>query len=239
MLSIVIPAYNEADRIIPTIENSLEYLSGKEIKAEIIVVSDGSKDSTIKTVRSFSPPSSVTIKAIEYFPNRGKGYAVRTGMMSASGDMIMFMDADYSVPMEYLDTALKHIAAGYDIAVASRALPDSEIVRHQNFLRELSGKTYTFIQNTFLGLDFNDTQCGFKVFTRTAARRLFAAQKLSSVIFDPEILWLAVREGFKVKEFPVKWTHMEDSRIKYDSLDKFLFVFRELFRIKSLHRQKY
>lgn len=235
MLSIVIPAYNEADRIVPTIENSLIYLSKKKIDAEIVVVSDGSKDSTVKTVRSFIPPDNVKLRAIEYFPNRGKGYAVKTGMMAASGDIILFMDADYSVPMEYLDKALEYLNEGYDIAIASRAVEGAEIVRHQNFLRELSGKTYTFIQNSFLGLSFQDTQCGFKIFKRKAARRLFAVQKLSSVIFDPEILWLAIKAGFKVKEFPVKWTHMEDSRIQYDSLDKFLFVFRELFRIKGLH----
>lgn len=236
MISIVIPAYNEADRIIPTIEQSLSYLSQKKLETEIIVVSDGSRDNTVKTVRSFTPPENVRIMAIEYFPNRGKGYAVKTGMLAASGDLVMFMDADYSVPLEYLDTGMKLISEGYDIAIASRAVRGSEVVRHQNFLRELSGKIYTFVQNTYLGLAINDTQCGFKIFRKETVRKLFSGQKLSSVIFDPEILWLAVRSGLRIAEFPVRWTHQEDSRIQYDSLDKFLFVFRELFRIKKLHR---
>ncbi|WP_027359439.1 dolichyl-phosphate beta-glucosyltransferase [Desulforegula conservatrix] len=236
MLSIVIPAYNESDRIIPTIEKTLSYLSEKKIEAEIIVVSDGSKDATVKTVRSFSAPENVKIRAIEYFPNRGKGYAVKTGMLAAIGDTVMFMDADYSVPIEYLETAFELIKDGYDIAIASRAVEGSVVVRHQNFLRELSGKIYTLIQNTHLGLNFNDTQCGFKVFTGKTVKKLFSGQKLSSVIFDPEILWLACQYGFRTAEFPVKWTHMENSRIQYDSIDKFLFVFKELFRIKKLHR---
>lgn len=235
MISIVIPAYNESDRIIPTIEKSLSYLSGKKLSAELIVVSDGSKDDTVKVVRSFSPPENVSIRAIEYFPNRGKGYAVKTGMLSAKGDVVMFMDADYSVPLEYLDTALNYLESGYDIAIASRAVEGAVVVRHQNLLREMSGKIYTLIQNAYLGLNYQDTQCGFKVFSSKTVKSLFGSQKLSSVIFDPEILWLAGRKGFKVAEFPVEWTHMENSRIQYDSIDKFLFVFKELFRIKKVH----
>lgn len=235
MISIVIPAYNESDRIIPTIEKSLSYLSGKKLSAELIVVSDGSKDDTVKVVRSFSPPENVSIRAIEYFPNRGKGYAVKTGMLSAKGDVIMFMDADYSVPLEYLDTALNYLESGYDIAIASRAVEGAVVVRHQNLLREMSGKIYTLIQNAYLGLNYQDTQCGFKVFSSKTVKSLFGSQKLASVIFDPEILWLAGRKGFKVAEFPVEWTHMENSRIQYDSIDKFLFVFKELFRIKKVH----
>lgn len=236
MISIIIPAYNESDRIIPTIKRSLEYLSEKKIDTEIIVVSDGSRDNTVKTVRSFSSPENVRIRAIEYFPNRGKGYAVKTGMLAAEGDIVMFMDADYSVPLEYLETGLGLLNDGYDIAIASRAVEGSVVIRHQNFFRELSGKIYTLIQNTYLGLSYNDTQCGFKIFRKETVKRLFSVQKLSSVIFDPEILWLAGKAGFKAAEFPVRWTHQEDSRIQYDSLDKFLFVFRELFRIKRLHR---
>lgn len=235
MISIVIPAYNESDRIIPTIEKSLSYLSGKKISAELIVVSDGSKDDTVKVVRSFSPPENVSVRAIEYFPNRGKGYAVKTGMLAAKGDVVMFMDADYSVPLEYLDTALDYLESGFDIAIASRAVEGAVVVRHQNLLREMSGKIYTLIQNVYLGLNYQDTQCGFKVFSSKTVKSLFGCQKLSSVIFDPEILWLAGRQGFKVAEFPVEWTHMENSRIQYDSIDKFLFVFKELFRIKKLH----
>jgi hypothetical protein len=130
---------------------------------------------------------------------------------------------------------MAQLERGYDAAIASRALPESNVVHHQNVFRELSAKLYTFIQNTYLGFNYPDTQCGFKLFSRKAALDLFARQRLDSVIFDPEILWLAKRQGYTVAQFPVDWTHMEDSRIQYDSLRKSLFVFQELFRIKTLH----
>jgi dolichyl-phosphate beta-glucosyltransferase len=148
----------------------------------------------------------------------------------------MFMDADYAVPMEYCERGLAMIGQGFDIAIASRAIKGAQIRQHQNSLRKLSAKTYTFIQNTYLGIHFPDTQCGFKFFTRRSAQSLFSLQKLDSVIFDPEILWLARKKGFRVGQFPVQWRHVADSRIQYDNLRKSLFVFRELFRIKQLHR---
>ena len=109
------------------------------------------------------------------------------------------------------------------------------IEAHQNLVREFSARTYTLIQRLYLGLRYKDTQCGFKLFRRPAARDLFARQKLDSVIFDPEILWLALRHGYRIAEFPVKWRHVEDSRIQYDNWRKSLFVFQELFRIRRLH----
>ncbi len=234
-LSIIIPAYNEEDRIVTTLDNTLAYLSRQSYRSEIIVVSDGSLDHTGRVVNGYVADEKVGVKFMEYFPNRGKGYAVRYGMCKGRGDFIMFMDADYSVPIEAVEKGLVLLENGYAAAIASRALPESSVVQHQNLFRELSAKLYTFIQNTYLGFNYPDTQCGFKIFSRQAALDLFARQKLDSVIFDPEILWLAKRQGYKVAQFPVDWTHMEDSRIQYDSLRKSLFVFQELFRIKSLH----
>jgi hypothetical protein len=124
----------------------------------------------------------------------------------------------------------------FDIAIGSRTVSGSVISYHQNFFRELSGKIYTLLQNCYLGIKYKDTQCGFKIFKARAAWELFKKQKLESVIFDPEILWLAKRGGFKVAEFPVQWRHVEDSRIQYDNIKKSLFVFQELFRIRGLHR---
>jgi len=236
-LSIIIPAYNEADRIVDTLTRTIAYLERQAYPSEIVVVSDGSKDQTREVAGSFRTKESVVLKALEYHPNRGKGYAVRYGMLRGSGDIIMFMDADYSVPMEEVEKGLALIREGFDAAIASRALSGSVVTQHQNFLRELSGKLYTLVQNFYLGINYPDTQCGFKMFTARATRNLFALQKLSSVIFDPEILWLAKENGFKVAQFPVVWRHAENSRIQYDSLKKSLFVFQELFRIKKLHRR--
>lgn len=236
-LSIIIPAYNEADRIVRTIEQTLSYLSRQPYASELIVVSDGSSDRTVDVVNSFTARGPVGLKALEYHPNRGKGYAVRYGMLKGQGDVVLFMDADYSVPIEEIEKGYPLLEQGFDVVIASRAIDGSRVEHHQNFARELSARIYTLIQNVYLGFSYKDTQCGFKMFTRQAAQCLFAVQKLNSVIFDPEILWLAGRHGCRVAEFPVKWCHVEDSRIQYDSLQKSIFVFQELFRIKKLHRR--
>ena len=235
-ISIVIPAYNEEDRIVRTLEQTLAFLSRQNYDSEIIVVSDGSTDNTRSVVESFAAASTVSLRVVEYFPNAGKGYAVKTGMLAATGDIVMFMDADYAVPIEDMSRGLQYITTGdYDIAIGSRAISGASVVDHQNFFRELSAKLYTLIQTVYLGIFYKDTQCGFKLFTRNAAHTLFSRQKLNSVIFDPEILWLARRQGFRVAQFPVAWRHVGNSRIQYDSLKKSLFVFQELFRIRRLH----
>lgn len=235
-LSIIIPSYNEEDRIVMTLEKTLAYLAGQPYDAEVLVISDGSTDGTGRVVQSLSPPVNVRMDFFEYHPNRGKGYAVRYGMLKGQGEVVMFMDADYSVPMAAVEQGLELLARGHDIAIASRAVSGAVINQHQNRARELSARLYTWIQNHYLGLSYPDTQCGFKLFTRSAAQWLFARQRLDSVIFDPEILWLAKRHDLKTAQFPVIWTHQEDSRIQYDNLRKSLFIFQELFRIKGLHR---
>ncbi|MBW1989519.1 MAG: glycosyltransferase family 2 protein [Deltaproteobacteria bacterium] len=234
-LSVVIPAYNEQDRIVPTLQKTLEYLGNRGQSAEVCVVSDGSTDGTGRAVASFTPPENVELRFLEYHPNRGKGYAVAYGMTRAAGGLVLFMDADYSVPMEELEKAEACIARGADVAIASRALPESNVTHFQSLPRRLSAKVYTLVQNLWLGFSFPDTQCGFKLFTQKAAKDLFSRQKLSSVIFDAEILWLAGKLDYRVAQFPVTWKHADDSRIVYDSLRKSLFVFEELFRIKKLH----
>jgi glycosyltransferase involved in cell wall biosynthesis len=235
-LSIIIPAYNEEDRIVQTLDKSLAYLADQTYEAEILVVSDGSTDATGTVVNNVAPPVNVRVAFLEYHPNRGKGYAVKYGMLRGQGEVVMFMDADYSVPMEEVKCGMALLDEGHDIAIASRAVSGAVINHHQNKAREFSAKLYTLIQNRYLGFNYPDTQCGFKLFKRSVAQILFSKQKLDSVIFDPEILWLAKREGFMTAQFPVRWTHQEDSRIQYDNLRKSIFIFQELFRIKSLHR---
>ena len=236
-LSIIIPAYNEEDRIVNTLKQTFAYLEGQAYESEVLVISDGSHDQTGPVVTGFSPPKDIKLNFLEYHPNRGKGYAVRYGMLRGQGQVMMFMDADYSVPLSAVEQGLELLDKGYHIAIASRAVAGANVIRHQSLIREISASLYTFIQNRYLGLGYPDTQCGFKLFTKSVARDLFAQQKLDSVIFDPEILFLAKRRGYKVGQFPVEWTHDEASRIQYDRLGKSLFIFRELFRIRGLHRQ--
>jgi glycosyltransferase involved in cell wall biosynthesis len=234
-LSIVIPAYNEQDRIVPTLRQTIAYLDPQPYASEIVVVSDGSSDQTAQVARNFQTPENIVVHAAEYHPNRGKGYAVKTGMLKAKGKIAMFMDADYAVPIDYVENGMALIDAGHDIAIASRAVSGAQIMVRQNIWRTLSARLYTWIQNSYLGVDYPDTQCGFKLFTSSAAQMLFQRQRLESVIFDPEILWLARKAGLKVGQFPVRWTHVADSRIQYDTIGKSLFIFQELFRIKRLH----
>jgi len=235
-LSIIIPAYNEEDRIVTTLEETLVYLDRRPYSSEVIIVSDGSTDDTRAVAERLGQGHSVGLRVIEYHPNRGKGYAVRTGMREGSGNILMFMDADYSVPVEEMEKGWLLLRKGYDIAIGSRSLGGSLVLAHQNLARKFSARIYTMIQNRYLGISYRDTQCGFKMFIRPAAQALFYRQKLSSVIFDPEILWLAKGMGFRTGEFPVNWSHIGDSRIQYDSIKKSLFIFQELFKIKRLHR---
>jgi glycosyltransferase involved in cell wall biosynthesis len=236
LLSVIIPAYNEHDRIVPTLVNTIAYLKEQSYSSEVIVVSDGSSDSTAQVANNFTAPSNILIRALEYHPNRGKGYAVRYGMLRSNGAIVMFMDADYAVPMTYCKDGIALIERGNDIAIASRAVSGAKIQEHQNILRKLSAKIYTVIQNNYLGIDYPDTQCGFKFFTHSAAQALFGRQKLDSVIFDPELLWLAKKAGYKVAQFGVEWRHVADSRIQYDSIQKSVFVFQELLKIRRIHK---
>lgn len=234
-LSIIIPAYNEEKRIVRTLTETIAYLRGREYQSEIIVVCDGNTDRTREVAQGFDRPGRVAVKALRYEPNRGKGHAVRYGMQRAAGEIVMFMDADYAVPIVEMEKGLRLLNDGCDIAIASRAVSGAVIRSRQNIFREISARIYTLIQSLYLGINYKDTQCGFKFFRKEAAADLFGRQRLDSVIFDPEILWLAKKAGYKVGEFPVEWTHVEDSQIVYDSLKKSLFIFRELFRIKGLH----
>lgn len=235
-LSIIIPAYNEADRISETIEKTLIYLRRQRFSSEIIVVSDGSIDNTKALISGSMPSDRVLTRVYEYHPNRGKGYAVRYGMRRGNGEVLLFMDADYSVPISEVEKGLQLLTTGYDVAIGSRGVAGSDITDRQNILREWSAQLYTFIQNLHLSIRYKDTQCGFKLFTRQAARTLFLQQRLHSVIFDPEILWLAKKNRLRVAEFPVTWRHVPGSRIQYDSIQKAVFVFQELFKIKRIHR---
>ena len=235
-LSIVIPCYNEATRLPRTLSRTFAFLSAKHGTHEIVVVSDGSRDQTIKMAeRAFeSLPENVRGRAIEYLPNAGKGKAVRIGMCAANGKRILFMDADYAVPLEDLVLAEALLDRGFDIAIGSRALKDTKIVEHQSFLRERIAKLFGLMQRSYLGLTLKDTQCGFKLFTREAAHRIFAQVKLTSVIFDGEMLWLAKRMNYKVSEFPVEWTHDQDTRIAYNPW-RALKVLRDMLIIPFIH----
>ena len=169
-ISVIIPAYNEEKRIVKTIKRISEYMSDKFPDYEIIVVNDGSKDNTVKVVEDLDLEK---VRVLNNPGNRGKGYAVRNGMLNSDGDVRLFSDADLATPIEELDKFMPYFKEGYDIVIGSRALKESNIEKHQPFYRELMGKTFNFLVQRITIKGIKDTQCGFKAFTKEAAKRVF------------------------------------------------------------------
>ena len=233
LLSVVIPAYNEETRIERSLIPTITYLSQASYCNEIIVVSDGSEDRTVAVAEKHQNQFE-SLRVIAYHPNAGKGKAVRTGVLASEGQYILFMDADYSVPIEYVAEFLQVLYSGFDIAIGSRAYRGSQIIAGQGLLRQTAGKVHGAVQRTVLGLKIKDTQCGFKMFKSSVALELFQEQKLDGVLFDCEVLYLGVRKGLHVKEIPVQWTHDQRSIIRYNVRNS-IRVFRELFQIRRMH----
>ncbi len=210
--SIVIPAYNEGARLGATLEKVLGYLREQGWNAEVIVVNDGSRDNTADLVRRFAERNPM-LRLVENPGNRGKGYAVRNGMLNARGEVVVFSDADLSSPIEEMPKLLAALASGADIAIGSRWLQAELQTQRQSLHRQLFGRVFNLLLRIILGLQFKDTQCGFKAFTRRAAQTIFPLERIERWGFDPEILFLARKFGFRVEEVPVRWGHSGDTRI--------------------------
>lgn len=210
--SIVIPAYNEGRRLGATLEKVLAYVDRQKWPAEIIVVNDGSRDNTAEITREFVQKNPI-LRLVENPGNRGKGYAVRNGMLNAAGEVLLFSDADLSSPIEEAPKLFAAIGAGADVAIGSRWLKAELQTERQPGYRQLFGRIFNLLLRAILGLKFKDTQCGFKAFTRRAALEIFPRQKIERWGFDPEILFIAQKHGFKIAEVPVEWAHDPGTRI--------------------------
>ena len=210
--SIVIPAYNESARVGATLEKVFAYVHAQAWNAEVIVVNDGSRDNTVEIVRAFAATEPM-LRLIENPGNRGKGYSVRNGMLHAKGEVVIFSDADLSSPIEEAAKLLKALEDGADIAIGSRWLRAETQTQRQPLYRQVFGRIFNLLLRLTLGLNFKDTQCGFKAFKQPAVRAIFPLQKIERWGFDPEILFLARKSGFKVKEVPVLWGHSGGTRI--------------------------
>jgi dolichyl-phosphate beta-glucosyltransferase len=210
--SIVIPAYNESSRIRPTLDEILRYVKEHNWDTEIIVVNDGSRDDTAQIIREYGRLHP-QIRLVENPGNHGKGYSVRNGMLHARGDVCLFTDADLSSPISEAQKLFDTIASGSDIAIGSRWLRTELQTERQPLYRQLLGRIFNLVLRVVLGLNFADTQCGFKAFRREAAQRIFPLQRIERWAFDPEILFLARKLGFAVKEVPVVWAHSEGTRL--------------------------
>jgi len=213
-LSIIIPAYNEEARIGKTLEETFHYLSDQSYESEVIVVNDGSQDRTCDVVRDWQARYGTRLHLLENPGNRGKGYSVRSGMMSANGEVLLFFDADLATPLSEVEVVLQPIIENrYDIVFGSRALDRSLIGARQSLFREMIGRIGNVVQFIFTGLHFKDTQCGFKAFRREAARAVFPLQRIEGFGFDPEVLFIASRQRWRLLEMAVRWNHVPGSKV--------------------------
>jgi glycosyltransferase involved in cell wall biosynthesis len=213
-LSIVIPAYNESARIEQTLERVLGCVAEREWDAEVLVVDDGSKDDTAAIVQRWME-THPRLHLVKNPGNRGKGYSVRNGLLQAAGDVVMFTDADLSSPMEEAERLLAALADGADVAIGSRWMDRTRQTIHQPLYRQFFGRCFNWVTRTVMGLPFKDTQCGFKAFKREAAQVIFRLQTIERWGFDPEILFIARKLKYVVREVPVTWGHDERSRMSY------------------------
>ena len=234
-LSVVIPAYNEQERLRRFVPGIVEFLQAKGKAFEIVVVNDGSKDDTAQVARELSK-TFPTLRLIDLNPNRGKGGAVKAGMVDARGQYVLFTDADQSTPIDEVDKLLVEMERdGYDMAIGSRSMPGARVEQPQVWYRALAGKLFGVGTRLFCIRGIHDTQCGFKAMKRDVAQKVFPQVTSNSAIFDIEMLVVATREGYRIVEVAVKWVHDPDTRIPYNTR-RAIKIWLELFRINRAQK---
>jgi dolichyl-phosphate beta-glucosyltransferase len=211
-LSLVIPAYNEASRIGRCIDTVAQFLAKDPRRSEVIVVNDGSKDNTAELTRE-KIAAFDNFRLLELPENRGKGAAVREGILASNGDRVLMMDADLATPLDQLKKLDSALDEGFDIAVGSRQLPGSVLVKRQPWRRQLAGLSFGTVVRTLLPINIKDTQCGFKLFKGNAARDLFGHLSIDGFAFDVEIVTMAIVRGLSIKEVPVVWSDAGESKV--------------------------
>jgi len=227
-VSVIIPAYNEEQRLPKGLQQIFDWLKRRELDAEVIVVDDGSTDSTAAVVTDWSQRFPA-LRLVSNGQNLGKGESVRRGMLAACGRFALFTDADLSAPIEEAEKLLAALPR-YDIAIGSRSVDRSLIEIHQSRRREFAGRLFNRLVRMVTGLPFQDTQCGFKAFARERSQIVFEKQRIKGFGFDPEILYLARRHSLRTVEIPVRWAHDAGTRVRilHDSLR----MFRDLLSIR-------
>jgi dolichyl-phosphate beta-glucosyltransferase len=211
-LTVVVPAYNEEQRIDRTLRSAIDYLARRHPRFELIVVDDGSTDETLQRCARYAAEDP-RVRVIALGTNQGKGAAVRTGMLQARGARALFMDADLSTPMHELERLSAAADRGVDVVFASRGLPNSHVRRSQGKIRENMGRTFNAIVQSVVLSGIHDTQCGFKLFSAHAARELFSRARVDRFAFDVELLLLARQLGLRLEEVGVDWFHDPQSRV--------------------------
>ena len=232
-ITLILPAYNEARRIRSTVEQALAYFNGRGIRSEIIVPADGD-DGSREIVREMGLRQE-GLTAIGSVARGGKGRGIREAVALAKGEIVGFADADNKVPIEDYGKIEAALADGVDVAIGSRALPDSRIEKKQPLHRQLGGQAFGVWMRAITGLPVRDTQCGFKFFPAPVARDLFSHQRIDGYMFDVEILYIARKLGYSIREVPVRWRDDGDSRL--DLVSGNLKNFQDVLRIRKMHAQ--
>ena len=211
-LTILVPCFNEASLIKESLTEISNFMSKKKYSWEIVVVDDGSRDSSVIKIQELKNPK---IKLISYKVNRGKGGALKEGIKNSSGEFIIFMDADLSVPVETIDGFVSVLEKDLsDVVIGTRKIKSAKVLVHQPWIRENLGKGFTFITRIITGVNVSDFTCGFKGFTNESAQKIFNHSLLSRWAYDAEILFLAKKYGFTISEIPVTWTNRKDTRVR-------------------------
>jgi dolichyl-phosphate beta-glucosyltransferase len=239
LVSIVLPAYNEEARLPAGLERVIDFLAAQPFDSEIVIADDGSRDRTADIVREREAaglPSRVALRLVQHERNRGKGAAIRTGVLAARGQYVFFMDADLATPPEDAIGLLERLQAGAAVAIGSRVQPDGSDMRStQPAQRRFVGRLFTLMRKAMRVLpDIDDTQCPMKGFRHDAAQAVFRQQQLSGWIFDAEVLYIARSLGYGLVSVPVSWHHVEGSRLRVRPQEAFQ-VARDLVRLRFLH----
>jgi len=218
-LSVVIPAYNEEKRIGKTLREVNRYLEKQNYEYEILVVDDGSKDDTVKVAEALASEIK-NLKVLGYGNNQGKGYAVRFGLSKATGEYRLFTDADNSTSIDQIEKMWPYFEKGFDIVIGSRDIKGAVLNPPQPWIRNfILGEGFKLFRKTVIDLwGIEDTQCGFKCFSRRIIDEIIPKCRISRFAFDPEILILAKRAGYKIKEIPVYWKNDLESKVKFKSV---------------------
>ena len=211
-LSVVIPAFKEEARIVPTLDRVREYLDLQPYRSEVLVVVDGGVDATLSQAQRLGEDWSA-LRVLDNGRNRGKGYSVRRGMLEADGDYRLFSDADLSTPIEEVERLFGAMAEGAQVALGSRALAASDVRVRQAWWRQSMGRVFNRVVRATTVAEIADTQCGFKCFRREAAEQVFSRQRLDGFAFDVELLWIATKLGYEIAEVPVVWVNDPASRV--------------------------